>query len=376
MNEPTLGSFDTRPESVRALANQYADRHAKLVDWYPSFFLRFRLLRRLGIEFRSVAGYLASFCLYFTIILIPALIMTAVAGHWASIPLVSWPIIATGVAALYTIGFVWIQSASDGIVSLHRALADEAELHKLMAWDRRWYNIRVHAAVGGVFALGMTAALYVLQRHVSGMRMPAGALWIGFYLSYVVAESWYPVLLLFIEAKNMSVCRFELYSLSPIDSLALKRALRGYNVAGALNILVLSLVILGFVLLLPAGSKLVIPIVVSLLLVEYLCTALGCLGPRLYIGRIVRAKKEQEMVPLRGELNGLLARLKELTEEEYEGMKRLQETHDTIRDSDENLLPLGTLAKVAGALALSTLTIVGTAFADVLLAELVRPFLP
>ena len=45
-------------------------------------------------------------------------------------------------------------------------------------------------------------------------------------------------------------------------------------------------------------------------------------------------------------------------------MKRLQETHDAIRDSSENLLPLGDLAKAVGALALSTLTILVTAFAQ------------
>jgi hypothetical protein len=57
-------------------------------------------------------------------------------------------------------------------------------------------------------------------------------------------------------------------------------------------------------------------------------------------------------------------------------MKRLQETHDAIRDSSENLLPLGDVAKVVGALALSTLTIVATAFADAYVAEWVKPFLP
>lgn len=70
------------------------------------------------------------------------------------------------------------------------------------------------------------------------------------------------------------------------------------------------------------------------------------------------------LAPVRGELNGLVAWLKELTEEEYDRMKRLQETHDTIRDSDENLLPLREFAKVVGALLLSTVTVVVTAFAQ------------
>ena len=69
------------------------------------------------------------------------------------------------------------------------------------------------------------------------------------------------------------------------------------------------MVVLLLVVLLPAGSNLTAPIVIQLLLVEYLDVALACVGPRVFIGRIVRAKKEQEMEPLRGELNGLLARM-------------------------------------------------------------------
>jgi hypothetical protein len=72
----------------------------------------------------------------------------------------------------------------------------------------------------------------------------------------------------------------------------------------------------------------------------------------------------------------IVAWLKELTEEEYDRMKRLQETHDAIRDSSENLLPLGDLTKAVGALALSTLTILVTAFAQEWIAGLAKLFQP
>jgi len=72
----------------------------------------------------------------------------------------------------------------------------------------------------------------------------------------------------------------------------------------------------------------------------------------------------------------IVAWLKELTEEEYDRMKRLQETHDAIGDSSENLLPLGDLAKAVGALALSTLTILVTAFAQEWIAGLAKFFQP
>jgi hypothetical protein len=376
MSEPTLGSWDTRPESVRELANQHADRQAWMANWYPDFFVRFRFFSRLGIELSSRLGYLASFLFYFVLIVLPALIITAIVGQLANIPLLSWIIVATAAAGLYTIGSPWAHAAADNIVLLHRALAREEEIRRLMAWDQRWYNVRIFSAVGGACALGIILVIHLLQRNAAGMQMPAGALWISAYLAWMVGQNCYLLALLFLEADRMSVCHYELYSLSPIDSLALKGAVRGYNQAGAVVLLLMTLVILGLLLLLPAKPTLMAPIVVSLLLVEYLGAAFGSVGTRLHLGHIVRAKKEQEMEPLRGELNGLVARLKELTEEEYDRMKRLQETHDAIRDSSENLLPLGDVAKVVGALALSTLTIVATAFADAYVVEWVKPFLP
>jgi hypothetical protein len=84
------------------------------------------------------------------------------------------------------------------------------------------------------------------------------------------------------------------------------------------------------------------------------------------------------LLPLEEEarLNDLLPRLEELTEGEYERMQRLQETQDAIRDSSENLLLLGEFAKVVGALLLSMLTVVVTAFAQEWIAELVKSLQP
>jgi Flp pilus assembly protein TadB len=86
-----------------------------------------------------------------------------------------------------------------------------------------------------------------------------------------------------------------LYRLSPADSVVVRRSLLGYNRLGALNVLLTTFVILLFLLLLPAGSSLVGPVVLSLLLLEVLCTAVGTLVPRLLMGRIIRRKKEEEM---------------------------------------------------------------------------------
>jgi hypothetical protein len=182
--------------------------------------------------------------------------------------------------------------------------------------------------------------------------------------------------MLFMESHRFVGCRLELYGLSPYHSFALQQSVSGFNWLGASSILVVTVLGAMILIVLPSISSLVIPIVVALLAVEYLCVAVGTVGPRLMIGRIIRAKKREEMAPLRDRLNTLLPQVENLTEEEYDSMRRLQETHDTIRDSPDNLLPLGALAKVVGALLLSTLTILGTAFAEELMAEFARRFVP
>lgn len=376
MDQLTLDSGDARPEHVRALANQYADQHKEMVNFVTVYFIPFHLLRRLGIQFRSTQGYLASGLFHLLLVLLPALIFTAITGQWASAPLVRWIIVAAGWAVLLGAGYPLWQAGGDDIVSLHRALADEEVTHKLMAWDRRWFNVRVTALVSSALALGAVVFLYVVTRHGSGAPLLAGTVWIGAALVFAVGDNIYGHFMIAVEACMMSTCRYQLYGLSPIDSLAVQWAVRGYNQGGVLSILLMTLLILAFVILLPAGSNLLAPLVVSLLLLEYLSVALGTLVPRLMIGRIIRAKKEEEMKPLRHRLNSLLPRLEELTEEQYERMQRLKETHDAIRDSPDSLLPLGEIAKVVGALLLSTITVLVTAFAQEWIAELAKRLSP
>jgi hypothetical protein len=94
------------------------------------------------------------------------------------------------------------------------------------------------------------------------------------------------------------------------------------------------------------------------------------------IGRLIRARKEEEMEILQRQLKDLLPQVGQMTEEEREGMTQIQEVHDAIRDSPENLLPLGAIAKIVGALLLSTFTVLATTFAEEWLAELANRFLP
>lgn len=82
------------------------------------------------------------------------------------------------------------------------------------------------------------------------------------------------------------------------------------------------------------------------------------------------------MAPLQSRLNALSARLRELTEEEYEEMKRLEETHDKIRDSSENVLPIRAIGQIVGSLLVSTATFVAAVLSQVDLSNLLGRLLP
>jgi hypothetical protein len=376
MNHLSSAPSDARPEHVLALANQYADQHKGIANTVTALFIPSRLLLWLGIEFQSTQGYLLLGLFYLLLSAAPALILTAITGQWACAPLANWTLVTVGLAVLLVPGYPLWQAASNDIVALHRALADEETIRRLMAWDRRWFSARVTTSVSTALALATVVLLLVVPRHGQGAPLPAGTVLICAVIAFLVGNTYSTLFIVPVEACLMSTCRYELYRLSPFHSLALQQAVRGYNQLGVVTVPTLTLLILMLVLLLPASSNLLAPLVVALLLLEYFAVTASMIVPRLMIGRIMRAKKEEEMKPLRRRLNTVLPRLEELTEEQYEGLKRLQETHDAIRDSPENLLPLGEIAKVVGAVLLSTITVLVTAFAQEWFAELAKRLLP
>jgi hypothetical protein len=178
------------------------------------------------------------------------------------------------------------------------------------------------------------------------------------------------------EAYTLTTCNYELYPLSPADSVVVRRSLVGYNQLGAVNMLVGTGGTLLLLVLLPAGSGVIWPVVLFMLLLIFVSTGAGVMIPRLVLGRIIRRAKEAEMETLQVRLKDLLPRVRELTEDEREEFTQLQETHDAIRDSPENLLPLSAILRNVGALLLSTATILVAAFAEEWIAWLARSLQP
>jgi hypothetical protein len=374
MDEPALESQQANAESLHALASQYLNRHRNPENYFLGFAIEFWLLRRMGLEPLSWPGRLAGGTIGFLEVLLPALILTAITGQWADAPLLSWTIVAAAYGGAELVTPPLTRPPISNLLSWLWAIADEADLRRLIAWERRWYSHRVSIPVSGFLTLAMVLPLYVLGLHGSGVL--AGTLYVGGFIVFGVMQNACLFFMVAPEAHKLSTCKYDLYLLSPADSVVVRKSLRGYNQLGALNVLLFTFLILLLLLLLPAGSGVVAPVVLSLLLLEYVATGVSVVVPRLMIERVIRVNKEEEMEILQARLNDLLPRLEKLTEEEYERMQRLQEAQDAIRDSPENLLPLGAILKTVGALLLSTATILVTAFAEEWIAWLVARFGP
>lgn len=376
MNQTDSDSAEASPEALQALADQIVDRTRNIENYFPITSIEFWFLHRLGIQPASWSGRLTAWLIHFLMILLPALILSVLSGQLADAPLVLWTFASASYAGAVCVLPSPYHSVIGDFLSWVRAIAEEADLRRFAAWQRKWYNHRLLVPLSGGLTLAMVLPLYLWMLQGSSAASPAGMLYIFGFLVLAFSQAISVTIGMVPQGYLMSTFRYELYSLSPVDTVAVRRSVRGYNRYGVLTVVLVTAVVLLLVLLLPGGSPVVAPVVLALLLLLYLCTALAVLVPRFFIGCVIEAKKDEEIGILQVRLNELLLRVGDLSEEEHEEMSQIQEAHDAIRDSPENMLPVGDLAKVMGALALSTLTIVATAFADAYISESVKLFLP
>lgn len=376
MTQVAWESAEASPERLQALADQIVNHQSSVQNYVLNVAADFWLLRRLGLEPLSVPGRLVAVVFHFLTVLLPALVLTAITRDGHAPSLVAWIIVAVFWGGLLSIvPLVYGLSIPNHLAWLG-AIVDEADLHRLIAWGRRWYNYWVVASIAGALTLSTVVPFYLLAVRGSGVPVSAGSLYAGAFIVFIAMQNAYCISMMTGEAYNLSTCNYELYRLSPADSVLVRRSLHGYNQLGALNVVVTTAGILFTLLLLPAGSGLVWPVVLSLLLVEYVSTGLGLMLPRVVLGHIIGRTKAVEMETLQIRLNSLLPRVGELTEDEREEFTQLQETHDAIRDSPENLLPLGAILRNVGALLLSTATVLIAAFAQEWVAGLAELFQP
>lgn len=376
MKELAPRSPETRSETLRTLAREYAGRHKAMENYIAAWFVTFGLLRRLDIDPLTWKGRLGNFIVVMAVLLGAPMAATAATGQWSRAPFGVWAIVAVVFAVLGVVIYHPFQDAIDVFLSLHRVMADESGLRRLIAWDQRWFNVRAAVPAAGTFATSMLVFLFIVRQQAAHAHIPAGTIVLGAMLLYQVGEITYTVLMLGIEAGMLTDYDYELYRLSPIDSVALQQSIRGSNRIALLVGLVVTIFIIGFAILLPVQSDLGRRIALVLLVMAYLATGFGVILPRLAMKRIVQMEKVREMAPLQRRLDHLSAQLRELTDAEYEEIQRLKEIHDVIRDSSENVLPVSTIGQLVSSLILPTIAFAAAVAGEVMLSGLFERFLP
>jgi hypothetical protein len=217
--------------------------------------LSFRLLRWLGVDPLSPRGHVACGVLVAAAVFAAPLVATALVGDWSTAPVAVWGVIAAtwgGLAAvMHPLYARWI----DDHLALHRAVRDEAELRRLLAWIQRWYRVRTIVPMALTISVVILGVLFSVKRDAG--LLPAGSAVLGGWLLFQVAEITYTIFMNGIESRHLARCHYALFGLSPIDSVPIRRALRGYNRVAAGHSFDATLFLVGFLVLLPASSGLV-----------------------------------------------------------------------------------------------------------------------
>jgi hypothetical protein len=325
-------------------------------NYILSWWLAFALIRKLGVDPRGAGGRLANLIFVAALLFAVPVAVSAATGQLDTAPLETWAFVAALFGLLGSAVYGPLRGAISDFLALHRLMADVSGLEHLVTWERRWFNLRISIPVAALFATAMLALLFG-QMDGSDAPLDAGTTVIAAMLLYEVGEVLFTVIMLGIESRLLDRYDYDLYRLSPIDSIGLQRSIRGSNRLGLLVGLVATTIIVGFLVLLSDRAALVARIALALLGLAYLATALGVILPRLAIKRIVRAEKERELAPLQQRVDDLTGRLADLTEREDKELTRLRETHDIIRRSSESVLPLSSIGQLLSSLIIPTLTV-------------------
>jgi len=316
---------------------------------------------RLGIALHSAFGYALLFAVLAVAILVPALAIAWLAGELTGEFAVRAVVVSVVLALLNVAALVLAKAAAYNISAVHRALADEDQVRALMAWDRRWYSPTARALVGGAFAFAFLALLYAISRSIGGAAMTPITTWFAFMVALFLGQFTFSIAMIFFEFRAFTRCRFDIYTLRPMETPALQTTARGLKQLGLVSIVLFPLFNLVLLSLLPGGSNLNVLITVGFLLLAYLATAVGILFPLSFLGTIVKREKQRHLRPLERELNAMVPRVRQMSEAEYEEFRRLETLRTAVADSPDSFLSMGSVARIVGAAVLSTVTVVATA---------------
>lgn len=366
------------------LIAQYCARHRTVENFILIYYLLFGLLRRLGLDPirgpRLWVGRVVGVLLVQLSFVGPPLGLTLLVeksrGAWPWATMSIWAAVGFCFGVLLLVIYGPMVRAVDTFLWLHRSIREELGLRRLIAWESRWFQRRRSAPTALLFGVAVLAYLHYIEVVYHERPMAWGTALVGFMLLYGVGEVVYSVILLALESYILRDCDYEVYRLSPLDSVAFRRAIGGSTQIGLLVSFVATLFIIGFVALLEDRPIMVSRVGQLLLGLAYLATLAGLLLPRLAIGAIVHKEKERELLPLQKRLDDLVARVTTGGEDHYKELKRIKEVHDTIRDATEEVLPLRAIGRLMGALTLPTLTFLASRFGEAFMQRMLHQLRP
>jgi len=357
---------------VRALIDAYCDKHRSLERYVLFYRLVFGPLRRLGIDPLLGWGRLLAMLALALLFALPAVLVSTSLGEWNDNPVSEWLAVIVGYAVLT----VWAQRplahAIDSFLSLHRNIVDLEGIQRLARFESTWFRLRRVTPVAALFSFLCHVYLYYIEVHYQERPMTWGTATMTMLLLYQVGEIVYAVVLLAFEARLLPRCQYALYRPSPIDTVALRRSLRGTNQLVGLVSLLSTGFIIGFVLLVEDRPIFLNRVGLLLLASAYVASLAALLLPRLAIKSIVHIAKENQLRPLQGRLSELLEDPVSLSEDQYKEFKRIKEIHDLLRDASEEVLPIRALGRLFGAMLFPTMTFVISRFGEQVILPLLR----
>jgi hypothetical protein len=214
-----------------------------------------------------------------------------------------------------------------------------------------------------------------VQTNTGEEKIAIGTYFLITVLGYQIGEITWNYILVSVEAFRISRMKHKLYPLRPADTVSLNRTLLGYNQIAALNSVLETTFISGLALLLPEHHYLRYPILIMVLVFSYLVIGLSIFVPRLCVQHVVQDSKIKEMNSIQGLLIPLYNRIDNLSNLEFEKLKRLDEIHEIVQGSCENFLPLSTLGRVLGTFFLPTITFILAVASETYLQMLLEKFI-
>lgn len=344
---------------------------------FPFQRLADRARRGLGAPFFGIRASVIGGLVGISARLVPALVVTAVAGDWAQVPWARWAVVLgfyglfDGLVRMFTAPIdepplPRAQSMLKDSMALLPTMRREADIAELAAYFRRWYALPTSCAVGvavsvttlGVAWLVAPAAVAALD---AGTLVLVAIVLFDFGSVAVWPTEWQLI-------AREAAYDHELFWASPADSPEVRREMRLVTGFGWATGFWITVYLAVAIVLLSWSSPLVLPVAGGFFAFGYVATVANTLGARAGIQRIVQRVRDARLEPLRRRIEAYGADVDDLSPAAAGRLRNLLDLHDRIRDAPTTPTASRTLLRTAVGLLvpamLFLLTVSGEVYAE------------